>query len=305
MIVVRNIRVFTLDRDSLTVTWNYENTTKDLSTYTVAVLRSGSEVGPYSQVSTEINANDTTTFDDTSVNLYSKNRDHYYRIRVTESGSGNQVEYGSTPAAEVIAGKNPRGVTLEAFPDLEAAEAVRRLDVLLQEYMGRKVLVLAQRSTGTRCTECWDALKRRRSKSNCLTCYGVGIEGGYYRPREAYAAKFPEAERNQLSSLFELQANDIAMVFSSRPRLHPRDLVIDSDGRRFRVLNVTGSGKLSALTRQTVSLRELSKDQPEYDINISGWDVDTFTASPKRQFIRATDIDSYHTAAQAYGIEDA
>ena len=129
--------------------------------------------------------------------------------------------------------------------------------------------------------------------------------GGFYRPQETYAAKPPEVERNQLSQLFELQANDVVMYFSSKPEMHPRDLVVDPDGRRFRVLNVQNSGKLWAVTRQTVALRELSKDQVEYTINISGWDVDNFTASPKRQYIRSSDIDSYNAAAAAYGIEDA
>lgn len=305
MLVVKNIRVYTLDRDSLTISWNYENTSEDLSTYKVAILRSGSEVGPYSQVSQDINPEDTNEFEDSGVNLHSKNRDYYYRVKVTKTGTGDSFEYGSASAADVLNGKNSGGVTLEAFPDIEATEAIRRFDLLLKEYIGRRVLVLNHRSIGARCAECWDKVKRRRTKSECVTCFGTGVTGGFYRPRETYAAKPPEHERNQLSTLFELQTNDVVMFFSSKPRLHPRDVVIDPDGRRFRVLNVQTAGKLWALTRQTVALRELSKDQVEYSIPISGWDVDTFTASPKRQFIRASDIDSYYAAAAAYGIEDA
>lgn len=305
MIVVVNIRAFTTDRSSVSLTWNYENTIEDLSTYKLKVLRSESAVGPYTEVSTDINPDDTASFEDTGANLYSKNRTLYYRIRITETGSGDSIEYGSTKASEVLKGSNPGGVSLGALPDLEAAEATRRFDLLLREYMGRRVLVLNQRTTGTRCTNCWDAVKRRRTKSDCATCYGSGVVGGYYRPQETYAAKPPEVDRNQLMQLFEMQANDIVMYFSSKPKMNPRDLVIDPDGRRFRVLNVQNSGKLWATTRQTVALRELSKDQIEYTINISGWDVDNFTASPKRQYIRASDIDSYNAAAAAYGIEDA
>jgi hypothetical protein len=195
-------------------------------------------------------------------------------------------------------------VVLEAFPDLEAVEAIRRFDLVAQEFIGRRVVVLAQRTEGQRCSECWDHLKRRRKHSNCATCYGTGISGGYFRPRECYAVKPPAAEMVQLSPLFELQTHDEVMWFSSRPRIKPRDLVIDADGRRWRAMGVRRSEKLWALTRQTVQLRELSKDQVEYSIAISGWDVDTFTASPARQFIKASDIDSYRAAAAAYGLED-
>jgi hypothetical protein len=305
VLVVQNIRVYTLDRDSLTITWTFEATTADLSSHTVAVLRSESEVGPYTQVSQEMNAEDTNEFEDTGVNLHSKFRDWHYRISVEESGTGDTMEYGSRPAGEVIEGADPGGVVLEAFPDLEALEAIRRFDVTAQEFIGRKVLVLAQRSVGTRCTNCWDSLKRRRNKSNCKTCFGSGVLGGYYRPRESYAVKPPEGKSSSPHPYFELQPNDVVMWFSSRPRLKPRDLVIGIEGRRFRVLNIRRSEKLWALTRQTVQLREISKDQVEYDIPISGWDVDTFTASPARQYIKATDIDSYHHAAAAYGLEDS
>jgi len=305
MLVVKNITVWTLDRDSLTVSWDYEQTAEDLTSYTIAILRSGAEAGGYSQVSQEMIAGDTSTFEDSGVNLHSKWREYFYRIRVTQAGTGATQEYGSRPVKEVMEGKDPGGVVMEAMPDLDALESIRRFDVVAKEYAGRRVLVLSERTLGTRCSNCWDHVKRRKKFSDCKTCYGTGVIGGYYRPQECYAVKPPTQERSQPTALFEMQVNDVVMWFSSKPRIKPRDLVVDSDGRRWRAVAVRKSEKLWALTRQTVLLREITKDQVEFDIAITGWDVDSFTASPARQFIRATDIDSYKYAAASKGIDDA
>ena len=293
MVIVKDIRVYTITRDSLTISWEYKDTTESLDEYTAQVFRSESEVGPFSAVSTKLNAQSNSYFYDTSVNLYNKYRDYHYRVRAEKITTGDYQEYGSTHPDKVIAGEPVGAVVLEAFPDLDAIEAIRRFDLTLQEYIGRKVLVLNSRTTGTRCTNCWDNLKRRRTISDCLTCYGVGIVGGYYSPQKTYACKPPESMKNQVTGIFEMQPTDIVMWFSSRPRLKPRDLII-AEGRRFRVIGLQRSEKLWSLTRQTVQVRELTKDQIEYRISITGWGEDSFSASPRRQFAKSTDIDSYY-----------
>ncbi len=64
--------------------------------------------------------------------------------------------------------------------------------------------------------------------------------------------------------------------------------------------------KLWSLTHQTVGVRELSKDQVEYDIEITDddWVINPFSASPPRQYIAATDIDSYYKRAREIGVTD-
>ena len=301
MIIVKNIRIFTLDRDSLTVSWEIKNTTESLGDYAISVLRSQSDSGPYTIVSPSIAAAATDTFLDTGVNLYSKHRIYHYRVRVTKTASGAYTDFGSSPPEVALAGNSPGSVILEALPDLEALEAIRRFDLTAKEYIGRKVLALSRRTTGSRCTDCWDALKRRKTKSSCKTCFNTGITGGYFYPQQTYAVKPPGQVASQLSSVFELQVNDVIMWISSMPRLKPRDLIIDADGKRWRVIGVRKSEKLWALTRQTVQVRELSKDQVEFDIPINSWEIDQLNASPLRQYIKANDIDSFRRAEQSIG----
>ena len=305
MIVVRNIRAFTLDRDSVTVLWDYEDTHEDLADYTIAVLRSEAQAGEYEVVSQEMACDGVENFEDSGVILLSKWRDYHFRLRVTRTATGSTRTYGSTPYEKVLSeGVDPGGIVLEAPQDLVAIEASRRFDLVLREFTGRRVLMLPGRSHGTRCPNCWDNLKRRRTTANCKTCYGNGVQGGYYRPQETFATKVPHAEMAQLTSLFEMQPHDVLMWFGSRPRLKSRDLVIDTEGRRWRVQQVQRSEKLWALTRQTVQLRMISRDQVEYDIPISpeDWAVDSASASPPRNFLNATDITSYYEGVRELGL---
>jgi hypothetical protein len=304
--VARNLRASTLSRDSILLTWEYEDTHLDLEDFTVTVMRSEAEAGPYEDVSEDMPAEDVFEFEDMGAQLLSKWRDWHYRIRVTRESDGESQEYGSRPYIDAVKGSDPGGVVLESPPDLEALESIRRTDLVLKEYTGRRVLVLKHRTTGTRCPNCWDNLKRRRTISNCLTCFAVGVKGGYLRPRESFATKVPHQVQVQLSPLFEMEQSDVLMWFSNRPRLYPRDLVIDTDGRRWRVLQVQRSEKLWSLTRQVAQLRLLSRDQVEYSIpvDIDDWGRDSFSANPHRQYIRATDIDSYNAAVRNLGVRE-
>jgi hypothetical protein len=303
-LTVRNIRVYSTDRDAITVTWEIAPTTVDLSQYTVSVLRSESHAGPYNRVSMEMVASDVYDFQDRAANILSKWREFYYRIRLTETATNKTWEFGSEEPRKVLEGADPGGVTMEPPPDLIALEAIRRFDHVVREYAGRRVIVMVERTWGQRCPDCWDALKRRSTKSRCMTCFDTGINGGYFQPMEAFAMKPPHKVMTHLTPVFELQAHDAVMWFSSRPRLKPRDIVIDVELRRWRVIAVHRSEKSWALTRQTVQVRMLSRDQVEYKIPLKDWDRDSVTAGAMRERIRATDIDSYNRAVAELGLAE-
>lgn len=306
MLYAKNIRVSSLSRDALTIDWDYVDTIEDIDQFRVQVMRSGAAAGPYTTISPSFSAGETTTFDDRGVNILSKWREYNYRLRITDTTSGDELEFGSNTVKKIIQGEDPGGAVMEAIADLEGLEAIRRFNMLLREYIGRRVLALVEITSGQHCPDCYDHLKRRARHSSCKTCFGTTYAGGFYRPQETFSARVPPQKLVALSPLFEMQPNDVLYWFSSMPRLKPRDILVDIDGRRWRTIRIQRSEKLWALTRQTVQLRELSRDQVEYDfpIDSAAWDVNSFTAGPHRQHIRATDIDSYYTAAKELGVED-
>lgn len=303
--VVRNIRLYTLDVNYITVEWEVEPTTLDLTQYAVEVWRSESEVGPYSRVSMTMVASDYFDFQDVSVNLLSKWRNFYYRVRIINRNDTDEYQdHGSEEHRKVLLGAAVGGVVLETPPDLYALEAIRRFDLVLREHGGRRGLVSVSRTWGQRCPACWDTLKRRQKKSGCLTCFDTSLAGGFFSPTETWFMKPPHKVSTQLTPLFEMQADDRIMWFSRSPRLKPRDIVHTIEGDKFRVIDIGRSEKAGALTRQVVQVRRLSRDQVEYKIPIlqTDWGRDNLTVTAMREHIRATDLDSYYKAAQDKGI---
>jgi len=302
MIQIANINVSTLSRESLTITWTVKSTAEDLDNYTLSIHRSQSQSGPYQRLTNDFLANSAYQYVDTGVNLFSKNREYYYRIRVLNTQTNESLFYGSAPPEDVLAGKSPKGAFLEAPLDLQALEAIRRNDLVLKEFTGRRVLFLKRKDTGTRCSVCWDAIKRRRTKSDCTSCYDTGIVGGYFSAQETFCSKASEQVVTRLTPIMELQPADVLLTFSSFPRIFPRDLII-ADDKRYRILGVQRAEKLWSVTHQVAQVRELSRDQVEYRLDVSGWNRNTFTASPSRQFINATSIESYNTKIQKLGLD--
>jgi hypothetical protein len=299
--IVRNIRVFTLDPDYITVEWEIEPTQLDLTQYTVEVWRSESEGGEYRRVSLTMVASDIFDFQDRAVNLLSKWRQFYYRIRITNRNDSSEfLDHGSNEWRKVLEGEDAGGVVMEAPPDKYALESIRRFNLVLREFGGRRVLVSVSKTWGQRCPQCWDHLKNRRKKSHCLSCFDTGITGGFFNPMEAWAMKPPHRAYVQLSQIFELQADDRVMWIPRYPRVKPRDVITTIDGDRFRVLSIARSEKAWSLTRQTVHVRRLSRDQVEYKIPIGkkDWEKDNLTVGALREHIRSTDIDSFWAAAQ-------
>jgi hypothetical protein len=308
MLVIRNIRVWTLSRNSLTVSWEIEPTVLDSSDYTLSVLRSESEAGPFSVVGSAFAAGSTDEYVDSTVNLFSKIRRYVYRLRVTRSSDGETLDFGSTSPRQVVQGDDPGGVYLRSPPDVLALEAIRRFDLQLQRFSGRQVLLFTQKTFGTYCTTCYDKLKRRRTRSNCSDCYDTGYDGGYYSPKQTYAGKAPDKVVTQIGPIMELQPSDRLWVMPARPRVKPRDFLVDAEGIRYRVLHLPSIGeKLWSLTHQRVVVRELSRDQVEYAYPLTqeDWDVDPFKGNPVKQHIAATDIDSYNKRARDLGVMDA
>lgn len=308
MLTVKNIRVWTLTRDALTISWEISDSTLDAGDYTLTILRSDSQAGPFTAVGSAFSADSTDEYTDNTVNLYSKIREHYYRVRVTRSSDGETLDWGDVDPATVFDGGDPGAVSPGSSPDIQASEAIRRMDIMLQEFAGRKALIFTQRTWGTRCTTCWDKLKRRRTRSGCTDCYDTGLTGGYFNAKQAWLMKTPDDVVRQINAVMTLEPSDIIFTLSATPRVKPADLVVDADKSRYRVTRIPKKGeKLWALTHQVIVCRELSKDQVEYDLEVTSedWDIDPFKADPHRQHVAAVDIDSYLKHAQALGVEDS
>jgi len=305
MIWLKNIQVYTVELDAVTVEWAVADTVRPLEDYTVSVWRSETVGGEFTQVSGEIDASAYNTFRDSSVNRLVSRRQHVYRLRVRRTSDDAVLFFGSEDTKKVIdEGADPGGIALEARPDIYAAEAIRRFELTAQEFTGTRSLLLRRRTTGQYCPECWEYETGRSINDRCQTCWGAYRAGGYYKAQEFWPTEMTsQDDQPVLTRMFELEQQDVVVRVSSRTRVAPRDIVVYATGERWRVLMTKKHHRGGAAIWYLAHLRRIVPSDIEHQIPIT-WDADAYDAVPVRQHIRATDIESYRAAVQDKGLGD-
>jgi len=247
-LVVRDIRVDSLSVDFLEVRWEIESTSEDVLDYTFQVLRSEAPMGPFASVSPEME--DRYFFLDNNVKVSNKYRQFHYKIRVKHKPTGELTEYGPAQRA--------------AAPDLIALEIRKNMNLLMREFVGRRCWVLPSRTFGQRCTSCWNEALQQRTKSGCRSCYDTGFVRGYHSPIESFIQIDPSAKAEQQTNVGSLHQQNTTARMGFFPPLKPRDLVIEAENRRWRVVSVSSTQRLRAAIHQEVQLHEVPKSDIEY-----------------------------------------
>ena len=267
------VRSFTLDY--LDLFWeinpvsgtSVENKQHEIFDYDFYVLRSEAALGPYTQIGGPFR--DTYHFRDDRVPLIHKWRSFHYKIKVVHRPTGVEAEYGPS------SNNDPE-------PDLIAGEINRLEDVLFREFIGRKCWLYPIRTFGPRCT-CFDRVLGRLTVSNHKICFGTGWLGGYMSPVEAYVQLDPSPKQVKLSSLQELQPGDTTARLISFPPVSPRDILVESENRRWRVVSVASTQRLRSVIHQELVLHEIPKGDIEYTLPIN-IDIQQLVPAAERNF---------------------
>ena len=273
MIVVENIKVRSFDLDYLEVSWEIADTNEDVLDYTFQILRSEGPAGPFHPITDAFQ--NLFTFRDIEANQLSKYREWYYKIRVKRRTTGTSQDY---PA-------NISGVAIEAQPDLEALEISNRMKLLLKEFTGRKVWIYPVMTFGQRCS-CFDTETDRKTRSQCLTCFDVGYVNGYHTPIEIHMQIDPTRKATRLTDVAEFNDANATGRLANFPRLKPREIVIESENRRWRVHSVHATEKLRSVVHQEVTLHLIPRTDIEYRLPVNVT-LSTLQPSPSRQYLNA------------------
>lgn len=284
MINVTKITVRSFDLDRLDIYWEIDqvaapplgsSTQHEIYNYTFQVLRSEAAVGPFDALGTPLQ--DSYHFRDVEVHLLHKWRQYFYKIRVTNRTTGETKDFG--PAA-----------SLEPEGDLIAHEIIRQEDLLFREFIGRKCFLFPVRTFGPRCS-CFDPVAARRTRSSCNLCFGTGYLGGFMSPVEVFVQIDPFPKKPQASSLQEIQASDTTARMISFPPVSPRDILVESENRRWRVEAVSATQRLRATVRQELQIHEIPKGDIEYAIPVN-IDQRALKPSAERNFTNPQNLDN-------------
>lgn len=241
--------------------------------YEFSVLRSEAAFGPYTLLVSGLR--DSYQFRDTQVSLLHKWRQYFYKVVVTHKPTGETEEFGPS------ASKEPE-------PDLIAAAIIREEDVLFREFIGRKCWLFPVRTFGPRCS-CFDVTLQRVTRSSHLPCFGTGWLGGYMSPVEVFVQFDPSPKQVALQPLGEMQPSSTAARTTSFPPVSPRDILIETENRRWRVANVVATQRLRAVVHQELQLAEVPKSDVEYAIPLN-IDAKLLAPASERNFTNSQNV---------------
>lgn len=251
-LVVKDLKVLSLDEALNRVSWSVGDTSEDVLDYTFQILRSESPSGPFEPIAPAFR--DRFFYVDNVVLAGNRWRNLFYVVRVTHTPSGDTQDVG--PAR------------LEPIPDLIALELRRHIQLLFHEYAGRKCWVLPARTFGQRCS-CWDKTLQKKTRSRCTQCFDTGFVRGYMSPIEVWMQVDPSPKAEQITNVGPQQQSNTTARLGAYPPIKPRDLIIESENRRWRVESVSQTEHLRAVVHQELQLHEIPQRDIEFSIPLN------------------------------------
>lgn len=240
------------------VQWKLLPTTQNLNQLKFFVDRgeSPSEFQQLNQVG--IGAYAILDYVDYTANLLDLHKVYYYRVRAVEFQGATPVQ---TFTSEVS--------TWHGDLDLVGVYVVDE-QVFLERYVaGVPVMVFKKRRDGANCSECWDNVLKRVTKSNCTTCYGTGRIGGFYPPMEAWMLVDPDPTVAQVADWGKAQPSQIDVQFSNYPLLVDDDVIVEmKSDKRWKVTNVRQAEKNRTTMLQIFRVAAINPSDIEYKVAV-------------------------------------
>jgi hypothetical protein len=111
----------------------------------------------------------------------------YYRVKLV------------TPSGTYYSTVQPAQGDWNRYDWTLAKEIVRKENLIMRKKVGTKGWLLRRKKLGTQCTVCVNPVTGQVLQSQCDTCYGTGITGGYYTPIEYWISQDPNKRITKLT----------------------------------------------------------------------------------------------------------
>ena len=176
----------------------------------------------------------------------------YYRVGVFR---------GNTLLAQVV---SPTGDVTSPYA-LHLADVVR---THLRKTHGRTWHFFRRKTHGIRCPDCYDKDMRRRTKSNCATCYNTTYVDGYDPPIPVCIGALPSAEAVEKGIFAEVEHSSTTLWITNDPDVHRGDLFIEPGNRRWRVARMQPREYKRTRYRQDILADEIKKDDILFTLSV-------------------------------------
>lgn len=204
---------------------------------------------------TGITHDDLYEFVDYTASLFDLHKNYYYRIVAAEEDT-NGVALQTFTSAEA---------SLDGDLDLTGLYIIEEHLFQYQEVDGIPCLIYKKRHEGATCTECWDSVLKRVTKSNCKTCFGTGRVEGYYPPIDGWFQFGVQTLDANVQQQGTVQPNVTAAEFTNYPEIRPGDIIFEIKNHLFwRVARVSAPEKNRVIMLQHVDLSAINRSDIEY-----------------------------------------
>jgi hypothetical protein len=241
--------------------------------YQFFLSRSEAMMGPYQPVAGPLR--DQYWVRDIQVSLLHNWRDFFYKLLVLHVPTGETLQVGPTSFSQPA-------------PDLIASEIMHQEDVLFREFIGRRCWLFPARTFGPRCS-CFDVYSGRRTRSGHKMCFDTGFLGGFLSPVEVFVQIDPPGKSAQATALTELQPGDTSARMICFPPVNPKDILVESENVRWRVVRVSTTQRLRTTVHQELTIHQIPKGDVEYDLPVNV-DLKNLSPSAARNFTNPSNV---------------
>lgn len=267
MIVEHSARWLTTKTVAIEWTLNGATPTKSYA----IVQRSEFPDSGFSDISTPVLPSGVMSFIDTAPPNISELGTYYYKVEI------RSTEDDSVLKASTV--KHPR----RDRPKV-ALEIVRRNNLLLRRFSGLRGFLISKKESGTRCPNCWDPVKERRSKSKCSDCGDTGWFSGVSSPIPIFVSSSSPNETQGVSVLGATEEIQRQLWTSNFPLINPGDIIILDDKEIFRVDGVQPITFRETIVSQNLQTTSMSKNREYSDIPLPAFDEFTKLDLVHRQY---------------------
>ena len=125
----------------------------------------------------------------------------------------------------------------------------------------------------------------RRTRSKCPTCFDAGYLGGFLTPIECWIQIDPNPHHPSSNTIQgESQPKATSGRLIAYPPVKPKDIIVESNNNRWRVVTVNRTERLRASVHQELTLREINRGDIEYALPVTLDDLENTEFAAERNF---------------------
>lgn len=263
MIKLANFNIDNTKINENIISWEILPTTEDLNNYKLDIYRSefigDSSLDGFNLIASGINVSQNYYIDFTISGWTNFSRTWYYKIKLKNISNNAVVLY-----PEIGSYYPNYNIT-----DRATLEILRRKKLVLrQKYVGQNFKFLKRKNWGEHCPKCWDNEMFRSTDDSCRVCYGTGWKGGFFKPIPFIGMVNKSPSYSQINMFGTWKPSDVMLYLLNYPILTERDIIVDSNGKRWSVIQIRYVAKLDKIIEQQAQLALIAPDSIIYEIEV-------------------------------------